>query len=329
MERIAKGNGNSTALSVYSTSVIDLSNYLTTSIGINANYFALNSNLMPEPRASLKWKFKPQHALTASYGLHSHRERLDYYFVEKESNGGTETNKHLDFSKAHHFGLAYDWNINPNMHLKIEPYYQSLFDIPAEEGTSFSIINQEHIYINRILKNIGSGKNYGIEVTLERYMKNGFYYMLTGSVFRSRYQGGDNIWRNTRLDRRYMFNLVAGKEWMVGKYKQNVFSMNGRLFYHGGNRYTPVDETKSGEENIAVYDESRAYSETFNPVFNGDFSTSYKVNKQKVSHEFFLMLLNVGLNTGLHYYVYDEKNEDVKKTNLQLMVVNLGYKIYF
>lgn len=79
-------------------------------------------------------------------------------------------------------------------------------------------------------------------------MKNGFYYMITGSLFKSKYRGGDNVWRNTRLDKNYLLNLLAGKEWMVGKLKQNVLSLNGRLFFQGGERYTPVNEERSQTE---------------------------------------------------------------------------------
>lgn len=75
-------------------------------------------------------------------------------------------------------------------------------------------------------------------------MKNGFYYMITASLFKSKYRGGDRIWRNTRLDKSFLVNLLAGKEWMVGRLKQNVLSVNGRLFFQGGGRYTPVDEGK-------------------------------------------------------------------------------------
>ena len=329
MERIAKGKGNSTVLSAYSTSKIDLNNHLTASIGVNTSYFALNDNWTLEPRTALKWKINPQHAFTASYGLHSRREKLDYYFFEQDVNGKKETNKFLDFSKAHHFGLAYDWNINQNMNMKIEPYYQYLFDMPVEEGSSFSIINYEEVYMDRFLKNAGLGKNYGIEVTLERYMKDGLYYMLTGSVFKSKYMGGDDIWRNTRLDKGFMFNVLAGKEWMVGKYKQNVFGINGRVFYHGGDRYTPVDEEKSNELKETIFDEKKAYSLKFDPVLNGDISISYKINKRKVSHEFAFKLLNIGQNLGMHYYEYNEKNDYIKKEKVVGMVPNISYKIYF
>ena len=329
MEQISKGNGESCVLSAYSSSVINLSNHFTTSLGITAQYFTLNKNWTVEPRAALKWTFNPKHALALAYGLHSRRERLDYYFVEQEVNGKTESNRYLNFSKAHHFGLTYDWNINSYMHLKVEPYYQYLFRIPVEENSSFSIINHQSFYLERILKNRGSGVNYGIDITLEQYMKNGFYYMITASLFKSRYKAGDHIWRNTRLDKNYLLNVLAGKEWMVGRNKQNVLSLNGRIFFQGGDRYTPVDEEKSLIEHDIKFDETRAYSKKFDPSLNGDISFSYRINKRKISHEFSIKMLNVGMRTGMHFYQYNEKTHKIEKEDGSGMIPNISYKIYF
>lgn len=329
MEQISKGNGGSCVLSAYSSSVINLSNHLTTSLGITAQYFTLNKNWTVEPRAALKWSFNPKHALALAYGLHSRREKLDYYFVEQEANGKTESNRYLDFSKAHHFGLTYDWNINSYMHLKVEPYYQYLFRIPVEENSSFSIINHQSFYLDRILKNRGSGVNYGIDITLEQYMKNGFYYMITASLFKSKYKAGDNIWRNTRLDKNYLLNILAGKEWMVGRNKQNVLSLNGRIFFQGGDRYTPVDEGKSMIEHDIKFDETRAYSKKFDPSINGDISFSYGINKKKISHEFSIKMLNVGMRTGMHFYQYNEKTHKIEKKDGSGLIPNISYKIYF
>lgn len=329
MEQISKGNGGSCVLSAYSSSVINLSNHLTTSLGITAQYFTLNKNWAIEPRAALKWSFNPKHALALAYGLHSRREKLDYYFVEQEANGKNESNRYLDFSKAHHFGLTYDWNINSYMHLKVEPYYQYLFRIPVEENSSFSIINHQSFYLDRILKNRGSGVNYGIDITLEQYMKNGFYYMITASLFKSKYKAGDNIWRNTRLDKNYLLNILAGKEWMVGRNKQNVLSLNGRIFFQGGDRYTPVDEGKSMIEHDIKFDETRAYSKKFDPSINGDISFSYRINKKKISHEFSIKMLNVGMRTGMHFYQYNEKTHKIEKKDGSGLIPNISYKIYF
>ena len=329
MEQVSKGSGESAVLSAYSTSVINLSSRWSTSLGVNAQYFFLNKNWSVEPRAALKWKPNAKHAFALAYGLHSRREKLDYYFIEKEVDGRKVSNKYLDFSKAHHFGLTYDWNISPYLHLKVEPYYQYLFHLPVEMNTSFSVVNHEDFYLDRLLVNKGLGRNYGIDITLEQYMRNGFYYMLTGSIFKSKYKGGDGIWRNTRMDKGYMLNLLAGKEWMVGKRKQNVLSLNGRVFFQGGGRYTPVDEAKSMEKHEIIFDETQAFSKRFSPAINGDLSLSYRINKKKVSHEFSVKILNVGMSTGMHFYEYDEQNGKIKQEDGTGLIPNISYKIYF
>lgn len=160
-------------------------------------------------------------------------------------------------------------------------------------------------------------------------MKNGFYYMITASLFKSRYKAGDHIWRNTRLDKNYLLNVLAGKEWMVGRNKQNVLSLNGRIFFQGGDRYTPVDEEKSLIEHDIKFDETRAYSKKFDPSLNGDISFSYRINKRKISHEFSIKMLNVGMRTGMHFYQYNEKTHKIEKEDGSGMIPNISYKIYF
>lgn len=329
MQQLSRGSGESALLSAYSSSVISVGNHWTASAGVNARYFTLNRNWSVEPRLAMKWQPDSRHALALSYGLHSRREKLDYYFIEQQVDGKTESNRYLDFSKAHHIGLTYDWNISPSLHLRIEPYYQYLYHIPVERNTSFSIINHEDFYLDRLLANEGKGMNYGIDITLERYMQHGFYYLLTASLFKSRYKGGDNIWRNTRLDKGFLMNLLAGKEWMVGKGRQNVFSINGRLLFQGGGRYTPIDEERSLAEHDVVFDEARAFSRKFKPSVNGDVSVSYRINKRKVSHEFAVKILNVGMRTGMHFYEYDERHHRVNRKEGMGMIPNISYKIYF
>lgn len=329
MERISKGSGESSVFSAFSSSLIDISDRLTASVGLTTQFFTLNDNWTLEPRLALKWNMKPLHSFAVSYGMYSRREKLDYYFVERQINDVTVSNKYLDFSRSHHFGFTYDWKIAPLLHLKIEPYYQYLYNIPVEKGTSFSIINHQEFFLDKILVNEGKGQNYGVDVTLEKYMNKGVYYMLTGSLFKSRYMGGDGIWRNTWLDRGYLFNFLSGKEWLVGKRRQNVFNLNIRFFFQGGDRYTPVDEDTSHESKDIVFDEARAFSEKFNPAINGDVSVSYKINKKKLSHEFSLKVLNIGGYTGAHFYQYNENTDQIKKQKGFGIIPNICYKIEF
>ena len=329
MQRIVKGSGGAMVLSAYSNSIFKLTDKLTANVGVNTQLFTLNSNWTIEPRMALKWDFSPKQSISLAYGLHSRREKLDYYYVRTPQTGNEEVNKNLDFAKAHHLVLAYDLTVSENTHLKIEPYYQALLNIPVQPGTSFSIINHDFYYLDRPLVNAGKGRNYGIDITLERYLSSGYYYMLTGSVFKSEYLGGDNTWRNTRLDRGYIFNALGGKEWIWGKKRQHMFNTNIRISYQGGDRYTPINEAASLESKDIIYDETQAFSKQFSPAFTVDLGISYKLNKKRIAHEFGIQFLNLTGYTGQHGYQYNEQKKLIEKINVSSMLPNLSYKILF
>lgn len=329
MQPIAGGTDESFMLSAYTSSVIDLTPQLSASIGLSGQYYSMNRDIMVEPRLALKWKFNANHSLAASYGLHSKRERLSNHFIYSRDGNLSTPNKKLSFSKAHHLGLSYNWNISPDIHLKVEPYYQSLFSIPVEPGSSFSIINHRDYFMDRTLINNGKGRNYGIDFTLERYLRQGYYYMGTLSLFKSNYLGGDGIWRPTCMDRNYIINLVGGKEWMVGKHKQHMLNINLRLSLQGGERYTPVDEEKSHAARDIIFDETKAFTRRYSPCFMSDVSASYKINKTRMSHEFAIKLLNVNGYTGAYFYEYNEKDNAIKKVRNFGLIPNISYRIQF
>lgn len=326
IEQIIKGNGSSIMVSAYSNSVFNITDKLSANVGLTTQLFTLNNNWSVEPRVGFKYKAAPNHTLSAAYGLHSRRERLDYYFVKE---AGNDVNKELDFAKAHHFVLSYDWRISNNIHLKVEPYYQSLFNVPVEEGTSFSIINYDLYYLDRALVNKGKSINYGTDITLERYLAKGYYWLLSGSVFDSKYTGGDGVWRDTRYNRGYIINGLIGKEWMVGKHDQNIFSANLRLSYQGGDHFTPIDIAASESKHDIVFDETRAFSRQFPAALTSDITISYKINKHKTGHEFSLKVLNIGGYTGQYGYIYNDKLQAIEKLSVVGILPNISYKIQF
>lgn len=326
IKQVVKGDGSTVMVSAYSNSIFNITDKLSANVGLTAQLFTLNNNWAVEPRIGLKYKVAPNHTLSAAYGLHSRREKLDYYFVKID---GKSVNKDLEFAKANHFVLSYDWRISKNIHLKVEPYYQSLFNVPVENGTSFSIINYDLYYLDKALVNKGKGRNYGVDITLERYLDKGYYWLLSGSVFDSKYTGGDGVWRDTRYNRGYIINGLIGKEWMVGKRKQNIFSANLRLSYQGGDRYTPVDIIASEGKKDIVFDETKAFSNQFPAALTSDITVSYKINQRKTSHEFSLKVLNIGGYTGQYGYIYNDKLQAVEKLSVTGIVPNISYKIQF
>ncbi|WP_080903988.1 TonB-dependent receptor [Parabacteroides sp. Marseille-P3160] len=325
MRQIAKGDGSVYVFSAFSNSVFKLTPNVDASIGLASQYFSLNKNWTLEPRASIKWKLPQNQSIALAYGLNATRERLDYYYVKLNNQ---YVNKNVDFSKAHHFSLSYSKRLSDNLFLKIEPYYQDLYNVPVEPNTSFSILNYNAYGLDKKLVNDGKGRNYGVDLTMERYLNQGWYALLTGSLFKSEYKGGDNIWRNTRMDQRFVITGLVGKEWTFGKSNHKTFSANIRLTYQGGNRYTPIDETESQNSQGVEQIDTKAFSLRLPNSFTTDLTLRYHVNKKKISHEFSFMILNANgfKQTG---YVYNLETNSVEKKRLAPIVPSISWKIYF
>ena len=232
---IVKARGRSVLSSAFTNSSIFLTSGLRLNIGVSAQHFSLNNNYSIEPRMAITQNIGEKHTLGLAYGLHSRIERLYLYYNNSLSTGEKAVNKNMGFTKAHHFVLSYDWNITDIIHLKVEPYFQQLYNVPVMEGTSLSAVNfQSDWFFAEKMVNKGEGRNYGLDITLEKYMSNGFYYMATTSIFESKYKGGDGVWRDSRFNRNYVVNLLAGKEWKVGKNHQKSFEINGGIKFQGG-----------------------------------------------------------------------------------------------
>lgn len=59
------------------------------------------------------------------------------------------------------------------------------------------------------------------------------------------------------------------------------------------------------------------------------FRIYYRINKKKVSHEFSVKILNVGMRTGMHFYQYNEKKNIIEEKDGTGLIPNISYKIYF
>jgi hypothetical protein len=330
LQTIAAENGFSTLISVYSNSTLNFSEKLTINAGINSQLFTLNKHYTVEPRVGIKYQFVPDQTISLAYGLHSRLERLNYYFIKNSKYSNDALNRNLDFTKSHHLVLGYDISLSEVTHLKIEAYYQSLFNVPVIADSSFSMINQQNDwFFNGKLQNKGKGKNYGVDMTFEKYLSQGYYYLITTSVFNSQYKGGDNIWRDTRYNRNFTFNFLIGKEWQVGRGKQNILSLNARLSYQGGDHYSPINTVASATAQEAIFDETRAFSKQFSPAFTSHFTASYKINKKRSAREIVLKIINATSYKEFTGFQYNYKTQTVEECREALFIPNLSYKIEF
>ena len=325
--RVYDSDGYTGLTRLYSSHKVALSNRLSTVAGVNVMWFNLNNQWLVEPRASVQYKTSPTSTLSLAYALNSRKESTDTYFVKEASN------EDLGLTRSHHISMSFAQRLGENAMLKIEPYWQWLFDVPVEQGTTYSIINHTNFFQDRALVNEGAGRNYGIDLTLERYLKDGFYGMLTATLFKSEYRDAQGQWHHSRQDRGWITNILGGKEWMVGKSRKNVFGVNGRLTLMGGDRYTPIPEGITFEEVMMRPDKTIPQIDGLDP-YNAQkgmnvgyaFSVKYTINKRHTSHHFILEYLQMRTFQG---QTFNLRTHEIEDQFTSLTFPNIAYRVEF
>lgn len=329
LETLVDQEGLTALASVYSNSLFTF-NKLTMNLGLNAQVFALNGKYTVEPRVAMAYQAHKRHQVSFGYGLHSRIEALNIYFAKTPTANVAQANKDLDFSKAHHFVLAYDWNITPKIHLKVEPYFQYLFNIPVIKDSTFSLLNlQNNWFINDAYENLGSGQNYGLDLTLEQYINKGFYFMISGSIFNSLYKTNGEAFYNTRYNKNYLVNALVGKEFRLGKNKQSVLGLNLKLSLQGGDRYSKIDDTNSVLMKEVVYNEVTPFTEQTKPSFLIHVTVNYEWYTKKISHKLSLKILNATNFEEFQGHRYNLSQNVVEEYREAIIIPNLSYKISF
>ncbi|SFT85742.1 Outer membrane receptor proteins, mostly Fe transport [Lishizhenia tianjinensis] len=277
--------------------------------GLHNQYFSLSNSLsILEPRLGWKYTLKKDQVLTAGAGLHSQTQPLYLYGYQQYDSEGNAVlhNKNMDFTKSIHTAVGYERSFKKGFNVKAEAYYQHLYNVPVEiQSSALSLINMGsgfQRFFPDSLQNTGTGRNYGIELTVQKFFSKSFFFLVTGSLYDSKYKGSDGIERNTDYNGRYTVNVLGGKEFTF-KGNQSI-SLGLKCTTAGGKRYGYVDVAASQEAQELVF-LSEGYNERqFKDYFRLDVKVNYKLNTEKITHEIGLDLVNV-LNTrnllGLAY----------------------------
>lgn len=300
--------------------------------GVHGMFFLLNSTYSIEPRFGLKWQFAPKQTLMAGIGLHSRVESVSNYLYEERNADSILVcpNRNLGFTRSFHAVAGYDFLIREDIRLKSELYYQYLFRVPVEDTvSSFSVLNYSGGFNTRTLVNTGTGYNYGLELTLEKFFVKSYYFIVTASLFQSKYTGSDKVERNTFYNSNYIFNALAGKEIIFGKNRNNVFNLNFRMIWKGGNRLTPIDIVNSRLENKTVYFQDRAFEELGPAFFRIDLGLGYRRNSHGFSWLMTVDFENLTNRKNIYSEYFDRNSKQVEYNyNLGILPV-LNFKLEF
>ncbi|MGB1316312.1 MAG: TonB-dependent receptor [Chitinophagales bacterium] len=254
-------------LQAYSQWKHKLNNKLHVMTGLHFNMLTYNSKYSIEPRFNLKWNPSQKHQINFGAGLFSKIEFLPIYMSKTTSYtqdrnyftiniDSGQLNKNLELSKSFHIAASYIYKPFNDLSFKIEPYLQYHFHVPQSTSTRyiyefsdypnppklidssyyyFSTLNGTNDFYNTKLDNNGTGLNYGLEITAQKHFAKNYYLLIASSVYRSFYKVPKlERWKATSFDGLFTFSASAGKDFILGKLKQNKLSLNARILWSGG-----------------------------------------------------------------------------------------------
>ena len=307
---------------------------LTLNSGLHYQLYDLNNERALEPRLGLQWQTAANQTFSLGYGLHSQIQPRSVYFYD-EYNDADETytgnNHNLKSTSSNHFVMGYNWMIMENFRIKSEAYFQSLYDVPVSSTSNeFSMLNSgSGYYISRLydLENSGKGRNYGLELTFEKFLSDGYYALMTVSLFDSKYTGYDKVWRNTAFNSNFAMNLLAGYEWKIGK--KNFLTVDVRTVWSGGMRYIPIDLEASIAAQEQVQNMSEAYTDKYNDYLRCDLRIGYKLNKGRISQEWGIDLQNITNHQNIYSEQYNNQTQNLSTIYQQGFMPMMLYRINF
>lgn len=314
---------------------------LSTIVGVNGSYFSLNSTYSIDPRFSLNYQINKSNGITFSTGIYSRPEHSSTYLIfrETENNEGINPNFDLPMIKSLQFVFGYDKSFSDKIRLKVELYYQSLYDVPVGEadGNNYSILNSSDVFDIIFQNNLngsplvstGTGKNYGIDLTLEKFFSKGFYFLVTGSLFDSKYTTNQGKEFNTRYASNYVTNILGGKEWQVGNAKEKIVGFNFKFSNIGGIRQTPILLEESIAAGKSIFDNNNINGSRLPDYRRLDIGIFFKKNKKKSTHTFRIDFQNITDRRNIAYYFYNTRQEGIFSSRQNGILPFASYKVEF
>ena len=306
--------------------------------GIHFQDFLLNNTNALEPRIGMRYQLTEKQSISLGYGMHSMMQPTVYYFYTNYNpinDSYYNSNRNLDLTKSQHIVLGYDYNFAKNFRIKFETYYQYLYNVPVQtnESTAFSMLNVgnqlEGIPLVDSLTNKGTGTNYGVELTIEKFFSKHFYFLATASLYNSEYKGSNGVTHKTSYDGGYVFNALAGYELPLDKNKNKSLSLDLKYTQAGGNRYTPIDMEKSKLMNKQIFIDNEAFTQTYKDYSRFDVKLSYKTNRKKTSQIIFITVENIFNTQNILEETYNTTTQSIQKEYQLGLFPYGGYRIEF
>lgn len=327
--------GNTASKQAYLSWQFRVSNKLSLVNGVHFLHFNLNGETSYEPRSSLRWQIEDDKALTVGFGAHSRIESLEYYFGNFIADNGAilQHNRNLGLTKANHYVIGYEKSFNEKAYFRTEVYYQYLYNVPVfldSNRNAFSTLNLTDGYTPQQLINAGTGKNYGVEFTLERSFADSYYYLANLSFYESKYRARDGAEWDTRFNGNTASNFLVGKEFNVGKNaRNNILGVSLKMTWAGNKRYTPINVQASRQFGQEIRPPIGTFKVKYPDYTRTDLQISFRRNTKKTTSEWRLDIQNLFGKENVLYDFYSVAGQRVVQEKSVGFVPVLSYRLEF
>ncbi|AFK04495.1 TonB-dependent receptor plug [Emticicia oligotrophica DSM 17448] len=327
-DKKSSGAAQGLVIQPYANLHLSLLPKLTANIGLHYLKYTFNQTKSIEPRVSVQYQITNNQTISAAYGLHSQLQQPEIYFALATPNSGFLGNATLDVTKSRHYVLSHQYSFKKGSYFKTELFYQQIFNVPtALFNPTFSTLNLIEDYTPEPLQNFGKGRNYGVEISYQQYLTNGFYALTNATLYNATYTNHDGIERNSRFNGKHIFNLTIGKEW--SRSKDRTLGTSLRVVWLGGFYEREINQQASIENKRLIYKNADAFTVKQADYFRPDFRIYMKKSKEKYSRTLALDIQNVANYQNVSYSYYDIlQNKIVQQYQMGLIPI-LSYRWEF
>jgi hypothetical protein len=159
----------------------------------------------------------------------------------------------------------------------------------------------------------GTGQNYGIDMVVEKFFSNKMYFLITGSMFESKYTPQDGIQRNTKFGTRWSSSYTIGREFEFGNAK--TLQVGFRILYNGGFRYSPYDPIASAAESRYVMLAGEEWSAQVPAYKRVDARIAYRYNAKRFSGSISLDIQNLTSERNINAVAYNSLDNTLEFRN--------------
>lgn len=299
----------------------------TVNFGLHAMYFGLTNDFSIEPRLSGRLELTDRQSLSLAVGLHSQTVPLGVYFGKVQQNGSfVQPNLDLGLMRSAQVVMAYENLLSKHLRFHAEAYLQRLYNMPVDfsNGRAFYLLNEVEGYPIRRLTSDGRGLNMGLDVSMEKFFRQGWFFILTGSLFDSKYDGGNSEQFNTQYNANYMAALTFGREWSFKN--SGTLQLGVKTLYLNGLPSTPLAAIQPYPER-PVYDESRPFAERAPDYFRPDLRLAWRKGRTSLSLDV-QNVFNIKNKRAFGWY-YDRDTEQWRRRNQAGVIPVLGFRVDF